>query len=90
MKFTITIEREDGTEIDVQVEAFYFPGHRGARDTIAGVRNAGPPLEPDEPASFEILKVFHNGRPLEVSESVMDSLTQQAWEHWSDPPDRED
>ena len=27
-------------------------GYRGARDTLGGVRNAGPPLEPDKPKGY--------------------------------------
>ena len=27
-------------------------GYKGARDTLGGVRNAGPPLEPDESAGY--------------------------------------
>ena len=84
MKFTITIEQDDGTEIDVQVEAVYYPGCKGARDSCCGVRNAGPPLEPDEPAYVEIETVSHNGQKIEVSDMAMESIEEQAMEHWND------
>lgn len=55
MKHTLTREI-DGTEVDVtlEIDYTYHPAHKGARDSLCGKRNAGPPLEPDEPAHFEI------------------------------------
>lgn len=53
--FTTTIERE--SEMAVTVAYNYFRGCRGARDSLCGVRGAGPPLEPDEPPSVEIISV---------------------------------
>ena len=50
---TITL---DG--IDFDVDYTYTPPYRGARDSLNGVRGAGPPLEPDEDESIEIDKVY--------------------------------
>ena len=41
-----------GTSLNVEYD--YFPFRRGMRDSLGGVRGAGPPLEPDEPASVDI------------------------------------
>lgn len=42
---------------DVVVEYNYYPPSRGARDSLSGRRNAGPPLEPDDDAEIEIVDV---------------------------------
>lgn len=57
MTLETTIERDDIT-VPVTVEAEYHRPHRGARDSCCGVRNTGPPLEPDEPGYWEITRVF--------------------------------
>lgn len=47
----------DGVECDVEVRYSFTPASRGARDSIGGVRGAGPALQPDEPACVEIERV---------------------------------
>ena len=47
--------------IELLVKFDYCRAHKGARDSLGGVRGAGPPLEPDEPESIEINEVFYNG-----------------------------
>jgi hypothetical protein len=57
--FTSYIVRglEGETEIDVKVEYRELRAYRGARDSLGGVPNAGPPLEPDEEGGIEIENV---------------------------------
>ena len=54
----IEIENHVGEEVEVSVEVSYnySKGCRGARDSLCG--GAGPPLEPDEPPSVEIVSVI--------------------------------
>lgn len=69
-------------EIPVVVTYEYHPGCRGARDSLGGVRGAGPPLEPDEPPQVEITSVKEtNGNELwPVDEANDERLTEAAWE----------
>lgn len=53
---TLTISSLE-TEHEVSVEYAFIPACRGARDSLGGIRGAGPPLEPDEPAHCEVLAV---------------------------------
>ena len=55
-EYETTVER-DGEDVPVTVEYTYHRATRGARDSLCGIRGAGPPLEPDEPAWAEIDKV---------------------------------
>ena len=73
-------------EIPVVVEYRYHAGRRGARDTLCGVRGAGPPLEPDEPSEIELISVKEaNGNELyPVDEANDERLSELAWEHWTD------
>ncbi len=49
---TVTIEH-----LPVKVTGTYVPAERGARDSLGGIRGAGPPLEPDVPAHIEDMAV---------------------------------
>lgn len=58
MNWTITrTDRRTGSDIDIDIEVEYVvrPGCRGRRDSLCGVAGAGPALEPDEPATVEII-----------------------------------
>jgi hypothetical protein len=44
-------------EIPVQVEFLAWKGSKGLRDSLCGIRGAGPQLEPDEPGGVEIESV---------------------------------
>jgi hypothetical protein len=74
MTVTITVERE------VEVEIEYTPACRGARDSCGGVRGAGPPLEPDTPASWEFVKATLDGMEIELTRSEIKEAEQQARE----------
>lgn len=52
-----TVIEVEGLDMPVIVHYERIPGRRGARDTLCGVRNAGPPLEPDEPPMIELGKI---------------------------------
>lgn len=41
----------------LEVEVSTWLATRGARDSLGGRPGAGPPLEPDEPAGFDIEKI---------------------------------
>jgi hypothetical protein len=57
MTFDTFIVRDEN-EIAVTVEFSMSRGYKGARDSLCGVRRAGPPLEPDEPPEATILSVL--------------------------------
>jgi hypothetical protein len=74
LKTTITL---DDVDHEVEVTYAYHGPIRGQRDSLGGIRGAGPPLEPDEPASVEIESVmmhsptFHNR---ENREDILDTI----------------
>lgn len=41
-------------EVWTKIYYNYFPAAKGKRDSLAGIVNAGPQLEPDSPASVDI------------------------------------
>jgi len=88
MKLSLTITRDD-EDFDIEVEATYHKAYRGQRDSCGGVRGAGPPLEPDEPASFDIESVKDSaGNDIDLSAREMAHVTDMIWEkHNSYEPD---
>jgi hypothetical protein len=69
---TMTVERDE-KEIEVTIEATYNPGCRGARDG-----RWGPPIEPDEPAHFEIESAKdENGNEIELTDSELETAQDQ-------------
>ncbi len=42
------------TEVDVEIVYGFHRPSRGARDSLGGIRGAGPQLEPDDPGGCEI------------------------------------
>ena len=92
---TIYCDADDNSH-EIVVHFTYFPGCRGARDSLGGKRGAGPPLEPDEDPEIEINKVIDKttGEEVELDESQLDCINQECWEHLiemrqQDPPERE-
>jgi hypothetical protein len=91
MTVTRTDANDQEFEIPVEVELDMIPGSRGSRDSLGGVRGAGPPLEPDEPATAEVIGVvvlddelaakFPN---LELTSDEEDRAIEQALEAASD------
>lgn len=69
--------------IEVEVTYQFHRGSHGARDSIAGIRGAGPPLEPDEPASVEIHSAVDLATKEEVvlTEEETSQLEQEALEY---------
>jgi hypothetical protein len=85
--FKTTIERDD-IEFPVTVEYNYYPGCKGARDSLGGVRGAGPPLEPDDPPELEILHVWTgDGADFALDWSDREH-SQIRWECFMDVADR--
>jgi hypothetical protein len=79
MNVTIIVDRE--TEHEINVEFEYRRAYRGARDSLGGVRGAGPPLEPDEPASMEFVSATdEDGNDFELTDSELDYAEQRAWD----------
>ena len=86
---TIAIEDSNGDEVEVSVvvEYSYYKGCRGARDSLGGVRRAGPPLEPDDPPEVEILKVTaEDGQEIleKLDSSEIEVLEEKAFEAQED------
>ena len=98
-EYETTVER-DGEEIPVTVEYTYHRATRGARDSLCGIRGAGPPLEPDEPAWAEIDKVTGpDGSVIDITDSeaewisdaIMEDIRQSADDDDErDPPEDRD
>ena len=82
MTATITVERE-GVEHDVQVEFEYHKAHKGARDSLGGVRGAGAPLEPDEPEELEFVGAKCGGVEFELTDGEEEQAEQKAWDERS-------
>ena len=77
-KTTIEWNEDTGEEREIEVTYRYYRGCHGARDSLGGVRGAGPALEPDEPPSVEILNVMmHSPTPLEPNhlEDLADTMS---------------
>jgi hypothetical protein len=91
MNVTITVERENQltgeiTEHEVEVEFAYHRAYRGQRDSLCGVRGAGPALEPDEPANceFESAVRCETGEDIELTESEIERATEKAFDSLAD------
>lgn len=69
-------EDADGNEIPitVRVEYAHHRAIRGRRDSLCGVRGAGPQLEPDEPACVEIERVTGPDGELELTADERDAV----------------
>lgn len=50
---TLSIRGQDA-DLIIEVDYDFIRASKGARDSLGGVRGAGPPLEPDEPAHCEL------------------------------------
>lgn len=83
MTHTTTIERERWVNendvvdvIEVAVEYTAYPAYRGKRDSLCGKRNAGPQLEPDEPAHVEIAFVTNlaTGEEVELTNAEQERI----------------
>ena len=77
MVTSITITRDD-VDVDVDVDFTFHSAYRGRRDSLGGKRGAGPPLEPDEDASFEINSVKDaEGNDYELTDSEIDEIADE-------------
>lgn len=89
MNVTITVEREnletgELTEHEIEVEFDYHRAYRGMRDSLCGVRGAGQPLEPDEPASMEFVSATdENGHDFDLTDLEMERAEQRAWDSFN-------
>ena len=80
MKFSITVERNN-QEIDLTVEGHYLKPIRGSRNG-----KWGPPLEPDEPASFEIDSVKDNhNHEIELTDKEFNQATEEGLQKYREP-----
>jgi len=73
MKLTIPFE------LELEVEYTAFPPTKGARDSLCGVANAGPPLEPDEPGYVEVHEVRHNGVLMRLSDAELEQIEEMVY-----------
>jgi hypothetical protein len=73
--FSFTVTRDNDEEIDLSVTGKYYPSTRGARDG-----RWGPPIEPDEPAEFEIESVTRHGVEFELTEEEHRQAEEQGME----------
>ena len=74
---TIQIER-DGVDCEVEVRFEFHRAYRGLRDSLGGIRGAGPPLEPDEPAELEFYDATCNGQDFNLTDDEIDRAREQS------------
>jgi hypothetical protein len=81
MTYETTIERDD-EEIKLEITYSSYAGCRGARDSLGGKRGAGPPLEPDEPASMEIelVRDMATGDDFELTKAEENKIENEIWD----------
>lgn len=67
----------------IDVEYTFYPGCRGSRDSLGGIRGAGPPLEPDDPAEVEITGIFYDDENVidGINDAELSAIEQRIWEH---------
>lgn len=71
--------------IAVSCQWRYYPPSRGMRDSLGGVRGAGPPLEPDDPAELEFLNAEDaTGNEVELTRDERHEAERDAWKHFWD------
>lgn len=91
MTINLTIEREvgeDTVELEVECEFTCHKAYRGARDSCGGIRGAGPPLEPDEPAHCEFDSATGpDGKEIELTDREIERATEKANEALNDQGD---
>ena len=89
MKHTTSIVREftlDGSDvmdkIPIEITFTYHRLRRGHRDSLCGIRGAGPPLEPDEPAHLEIEGAtdLDTGNDITLTTAETDQITDEIME----------
>lgn len=87
MQFTVTREDAQGneTEVELEISYTYHRARSGARDSLGGRRGAGPPLEPDEPASIEILSAKdENGDEVVLTRDEEAAVEEKAFDEVAD------
>jgi len=78
----MTLETE--LELKIIVEYTYHRACRGARDSLGGVRGAGPPLEPDEDEHVDIDSVKCQGHEIEIDDKERERLEELCLEQATD------
>jgi hypothetical protein len=100
LKTVIEWNSETGEEREIEVFYTYHRACRGQRDSCCGVRGAGPPLEPDEPAMVEVDRAmmhdptFHDRAAMtdvwdQLSEKQQERIEEECLQATSEPPERE-
>ena len=80
MSLSVTVTRDD-EDFEIIADLIFHKAHRGARDSCGGVPGAGPPLEPDEPATIEIDRTTDAaGNDIEISKREEEQILEAAWE----------
>lgn len=79
MTHQTTIEL-NGEKVPITVEYRVIPGCRGTRDSLGGIRGAGPALEPDEPDEIEIESVEGPSGIIELTEDQIEEVTKEILE----------
>ena len=89
MKLHFTIDRDD-KDFEVIADVTYHRAYRGQRDSCGGVRGAGPPLEPDEPAHFEIGSFTDGaGNEIDVDKKLEQRILEEADERMEKEMEKE-
>lgn len=74
----LTVLRED-VEVEAVARFEYHRAYLGRRDSLGGVRGAGPPLEPDEPEELEFISATANGEDCDLTDEEIDRAREKAW-----------
>ncbi len=85
-KTTVLRGKDIDIEIDIEIEYSISAGCRGARDSLCGIRGAGPALEPDEDPEVEIESVIEieTGNEFELTDKEVEEITQKIWNKAAD------
>jgi len=61
-------------DVVLTVEYTYNKAYRGQRDSLGGISGAGPPIEPDEPASIDIESITAVG---DIADFISDKMIEK-------------
>ena len=86
MNVLMTIERENAAgeviATEVNVAFTHHRAHRGQRDTLCGVRGAGPALEPDEPDELVFESATdEDGNDVELTEQELQQAEEAGYDN---------
>ncbi len=78
---TVTTTFLYGEDTELTVIWTHYPAYCGQRDSLGGVRGAGPPLEPDDPEELEFIQALDSqGKEVDLPTHEIKRAKEMAWE----------